>query len=351
MQKSAPGPHPVARYGWEPSYAGVQTFLKLPLCLSPDDLVAGAVDVAVGGIPWDGTNTARAGTHLGPSGIRRADNAWSPPLGRPSQKVRIDPFDHLVMADCGDAQVVPGSAELTGHNIERFVREILGAGCLPLLLGGDCWTNWPVISAVAQHYGPGTVGVVHFDAHPDCAKPEPGTVGNHGTAIRQLVDSGAVPGDNVIQVGVRGNWPSPAETEWMEQQGLRTHYMMEIENRGFRAVLDDVIAEASAIQRVFVWFDIDCVDPAFAPGTGSAEPGGLTSGEALRAMRRLAHEVGVAGMNVTEVSPPYDVGNNITALLANRLVLETMTGTAMRKAGISGVDYAHPRAAGGPPSL
>lgn len=349
MSLSKAGPRPVTRYNWEPSYAGVQTFLKLPLCLSAEDLVAGGVEIAIGGIPWDGTNTARAGTHMGPSGIRRSDNAWSPPVGRPSQRVRVDPMEHLVMADFGDAEVVPGSAELTGRNIERFVAEILQAECLPILLGGDCWTNWPVISAFAEHYGAGNVGIVHFDAHPDCAPPDPGTVGNHGTAIRQLVDSGAVLGRNVIQVGVRGNWPSPAETDWMEQQGLRTHYMMEVEDRGFRAVLDDVIDEAKGIDHVFVWFDIDSVDPAFAPGTGSAEPGGLTSGEALRAMRRVAHEVGIVGMNLTEVSPPYDVGNNITALLGHRLVLEAITGTAMRKAGIDGRDYTDPRAVSGPP--
>src|SRR4051812_40003683 len=151
MATREPGPRDVARYEWEPSYAGIQTFLKLPLCLSPDDLRAGGIDVAIGGIPWDGTNTARAGTHLGPQGIRRSDNAWSPPLNRPSQWVRVDPVEHLTMADYGDAQVVPGNPPETLENIKRFVHEILDAGAMPILLGGDHWITWPIVSAFAEH--------------------------------------------------------------------------------------------------------------------------------------------------------------------------------------------------------
>jgi agmatinase len=344
------GPKRVTRYEWEPSYVGIQTFLKLPLCLTAADLRAGAIDVAIGGIPWDGTNTARAGTHLGPQGIRRCDNAWSPPLNRPSQMVRVDPFDHLTMADYGDAEVVPGNPRLTQANIERFVTEILSADAMPILLGGDHWVTWPNVKAVADHYGHGTVAVVHFDAHTDTAPvPDDGGVGNHGTAIRQLIESGAVKGEDFIQIGIRGNWPDPTVTAWMEERGMKTHYMAEILARGFDTVLDDAIAEAKAsADHVFLTLDIDAVDPAFAPATGSPEPGGLTSLEIMRAVRRIAHEVGIVGMDIVEVSPPYDVGNNITALLAHRCVLEALTGTAMRRSGIQDSHYLDARAAGGP---
>lgn len=348
MTSREPGPRNVARYEWEPSYAGIQTFLKLPLCLSPADLAAGKIDVAIGGVPWDGTNTARAGTHLGPQGIRRCDNAWSPPLGRPSQFTRVDPMEHLVLADYGDAQVVPGNPPQTGENIRRFVLEMLEAGAMPILLGGDHWITWPVVSAFAEHFGAGSIGMVHFDAHTDTAVPEPGTVGNHGTAARQLIESGAVKPENFVQIGIRGNWPDPSVTAWQESQGMPIHYMAEIQRRGFDDVLEDVIEEARRAEHLFITYDIDSVDPAFAPGTGSPEPGGLTSAEAMRGVRRLAHEVGIAGMDVVEVSPPYDVGNNITAILAHRLVLEALTGTAMRRAGIEGTDFLDPRAAGGP---
>src|SRR5947208_1424345 len=103
-----PGPVTLSRYAWEPSYSGIQTFMKLPLCLSPQDLEAGGIDVAIGGVPWDGTNTARAGTHLGPQAVRRCDNLWAPPYGRPHLHTRIDPFQHLKLADYGDSEVIVG---------------------------------------------------------------------------------------------------------------------------------------------------------------------------------------------------------------------------------------------------
>ena len=342
----APGPVQIARYGWEPSYVGIQTFLKLPLCTTPADLIAGQIEVAVGGIPWDSTTTSRTGAHLGPQAIRRCDSAYSVPLERPSQHTRIDPFEHLRMADYGDAQVVPADPATTAVNIRRFVGEILNGGALPILLGGDHWVTWPTVSAVAEFYGKGSVGLVHFDAHPDTAPFEPGSMGDHGTCIRQLVESGSIEGANIVQIGIRGYWPGPEVTSWMEQQGIRTHYMAEILESGFDEVLDRAVAEARAgAEHVFLSFDIDSLDPAFAPGTGAPEPGGLTSSEVLRGVRRVVHEVGIVGMDVVEVNPSYDIGSNLTALLAHRVVLEALNGLAMRRAGITEQRYAHPRPA------
>jgi agmatinase len=341
------GPRRIARYDWEPSYVGIQTFLKLPLCTSPEDLEAGAIEVAIGGIPWDSTTTSRTGTHLGPQAIRRCDSAYSVPLARPSQFTRVDPFEHLTMADYGDAEVVPADPAKTATNVRRFVREILEGGALPILLGGDHWVSWPNVSAVADFYGAGSVGLVHFDAHTDTAPFEPGSMGDHGTCMRQLVESGAVNGENIVQIGIRGYWPGSEVTSWMEEQGIKTHYMAEIEEHGYKAVLDQAIEEAKAgAEHVFLTFDIDSVDPAFAPGTGAPEPGGLTSLQVLQGVRRVVHEVGIVGMDVVEVSPPYDVGSNITALLAHRVILEALNGLAMRRSGISEPRYVDPTAAG-----
>jgi agmatinase len=348
-QGPKPGPKPVTRYEWEPSYVGIQTFLKLPLCLSVEDLQAGGIDLAIGGIPWDGTNTARAGTHLGPQAIRRCDNAWSPPLSRPSQSVRLDPFRYLQMADYGDAEVVPGNTQLTFANLERFVGEILAADAIPILLGGDHAVTGPNVFAVAAKYGAGNVAVVQLDAHSDTAPVPPGHIGNHGNQMWQLIESGAIHGPDLIQLGMRGGWPDPEVTSWMEDKGIKTHYMAEVLHRGFDAVLEDVLTEAaSSAKHLFLTVDIDAADPAYAPGTGSPEPGGLTSHQMMRAVRRIAHEIGLVGMDIVEVSPPYDVGNNITALLAHRCVLEAITGLAMRRAGVAGRDYLDARAAGGP---
>lgn len=341
-----PGPMTLSRYAWEPSYSGIQTYMKLPLCLTPADLKAGGIDVAIGGVPWDGTNTARAGTHLGPQAVRRCDNLWSPPYGRPHLHTRTDPFQHLRIADYGDAEVIVGNPRRTYDNIQSFVREIASSRVIPIIIGGDHGITLPDVLGVADVHG-GRLGVIQFDAHTDTAPRGEDGLGNHGTQMRQLIEDGVIAAGSLIQVGIRGYWPPPDITAWMEQQGIKTHYMAEVQQRGFGSVIENVIAEARTVaDHVFLTVDIDSADPAYAPGTGSPEPGGLTSRELLWAVRRIAHELEIVGMDMVEVSPPYDVGNNITAILGHRVISEALTGLAMRRAGIEGTDYLDPRAAG-----
>lgn len=339
-----PGPITVSRdsdYGW----SGIQTFAKLPLCLTPADLRAGNIDVAVGGAPWEGTATGRTGTHLGPRAIRECD--YLSRDTRPHLGVRVDPFAHLNVADYGDADVLIGNTDGSYANIRSFVAEILDGGAMPIILGGDHGITWPSATAVADVYGYGNVGIVHFDAHADTAPDMRGTLAGHGTPMRRLIESGAVPGRNFVQVGLRGYWPNDEILGWMEEQKMRTHFMAEINAAGFDTVLARALEEAlETADHLYISVDVDCADPAFAPGTGTPEPGGITSGDLLRAVRRLAAEVGAVGMDVVEVSPPYDSGNNITALLANRCVMEALTGTAMRRLGLTQPDYADPRALG-----
>jgi agmatinase len=218
---------------------------------------------------------------------------------------------------------------------------------MPIILGGDHGITWPVATAVADLYGYGSIGVVHFDAHADTAPDMRGMLAGHGTPMRRLIESGAVPGRSFVQVGLRGYWPEPPILAWMEEQKMRTHFMAEIRVDGLDAVLERALEEAlDTADHLYISVDVDSADPAFAPGTGTPEPGGMTSGEVLRAVRRLAAEVGAVGMDVVEVSPPYDSGNNITALFANRCVFEALTGTAMRRLGLTEPDYVDPRALG-----
>ena len=344
-----PGPIDLTRYEIEPSWAGFQTFSKLPVCLTPEDLRAGEIDVAVCGAPWDGTAISRSGTHLGPQAIRSCDYHPVPPRARPHLHVGVDPFDHLKMCDYGDANIIIGDPQRTFDNVRDFVAEIVGAGVIPIVLGGDHGVTWPNVTALAEHLGYGNIGVVHFDAHADTAPEVQGVLASHGTPMRRLIESGAVRGRNFVQVGLRGYWPGPDVLTWMAEQEMRTHFMAEVEARGFNAVLDDAVSEAlDGAEYLFLSVDIDVADPAFAPGTGSPEPGGLTSRELLHAVRRLAAEVGIAGMDVVEVSPPYDSGNNITCMLAHRVVMEGLTGIAMHRIGLTQPDYLDPRAAGGP---
>jgi agmatinase len=317
----------------EPGYAGVGgTFCKVPLVLDPSDL-SGA-DVVIVGAPIDETVTNRPGARYGPRAIRLGDVGGGP--WRPNMDVGVEPFGVLTVVDYADAPVVPGDQAKSHAAIRRTVGEICASGAVPIVLGGDHSIAHPDVGAVADHLrltAPGaTLGLVHFDAHADNAPTLYGVTLSHGTPMRRLVDEGSLAGDRIVQIGLRGYWPDPDDFEWARGQGFRWHLMEEISERGMDAVMDDVVAVARSWDHVFLSFDIDVCDPAFAPGTGTPEPGGITAREALRAVRRIAWEVGLAGMEVVEVSPVYDHAE-ITAMLANRLVLEALSGLALRRLG------------------
>jgi agmatinase len=342
-----PGPVQVNRPRGERGFAGIQTFMKLPVCLTPEDLTAGEMDVAVLGVPWDGTVSGRSGTHLGPMAIRSADYMGGYGVSLPHLDVRVDPLEHLRACDYGDAEVQVGNTLGTFDLVREFVGGVVDAGVTPIILGGDHAITWPCATAVADAYGHGKVGIIHFDAHADTAPDTPGSLASHGTPMRKLIESGAIPGKNFVQVGLRGYWPDAPVLEWMEENQLRTHFMAEIDRDGFDTVLERALDEAlDSADHLYISLDVDVCDPAYAPGTGTPEPGGLTSGQILRTVRRLAAEVGIVGMDVVEVSPPYDGNAGITALLAHRAVREAMTGMAMRRIGLTEPDYIDPRSAG-----
>jgi agmatinase len=338
-----PGPISLVRYEEETAYQGFQTFLKLPICLTPDDLRAGEVDVAIAGVPFEMVDT-RGGTAHGPRGLRNCEYLPTPPLERPHVGVGVDPLQELTMVDYGDSPVSPFDLEKSIGAIESFVAEILGTGAVPILIGGDHTITLPIVRAFSNHYGAGKVGIVHFDAHSDTAAEMAGTVFSHGSAFRRLIEEGHVLGQNLIQVGLRGYWPGDEHLAWMREHEIKTHFMAEVEVDGARTVMERVIEEAGqGAEHLFVSVDVDVFDPAFAPGTGSPEPGGLAPLDVLPTVRRLAHEVGICGMDVVEVSPPYDTENGITALLAHRVIMEGLTGMALRRRGIEGRDYHDPR--------
>jgi len=198
------------------------------------------------------------------------------------------------------------------------------------------------VTGIARHVGWGRVGVIHFDAHADTGDTQFGSLHGHGTPMRRLIESGACRGDRFLQIGLRGYWPEPETLAWMAQQGMRSFEMGEIVARG----LDDVLTEAIGLAMtdcdgVFISVDVDVVDPGAAPGTGTPEPGGLTSRQLLDAVRRIAMEAPVVGMDVVEVSPPYDHAE-ITAYLGNRVVLEALSGLAWRRKGLRGEAQRNP---------
>jgi agmatinase len=177
------------------------------------------------------------------------------------------------------------------------------------------------------------VSVVHFDAHADTGDIEFGSLYGHGQPMRRLIESGAVRGDRFFQIGLRGYWPGPETLQWMAAQGMRSYEMTELTARGIDTCLDEVFAAAlDDCDAVFLSVDIDVVDPGMAPGTGTPEPGGLTGRQLLDAVRRVCLELPLAGMDVVEVAPAYDSAE-VTALLANRVVLEALSSIARRGAG------------------
>jgi agmatinase len=315
--------------GRMPSFMGPTTFMAMPLIEDPGELKKAGIDVAIVGAPLDWATTYRAGARFGPRAIRQANyltTAIAHHLGLDSR-----PLQTLRVADAGDALCPPGDIERGHTAIRTKVGGVLEAGTMPVVLGGDHSITLPSATAVADFHGHRKVGIVHFDAHADTGNDSWGVLLSHGTPMRRLIESGAYAGKNFVQVGLRGYWPPPNILEWMKEQGLRWHLMREIEERGFDAVLEEAITEAlDGPEAVYLSLDIDVLDPAHAPGTGTPEPGGLTSVELLRATRRIAQRLNLVGMDVVEVSPPYDHAD-ITAMVANRLVLEALSGLAAKK--------------------
>jgi agmatinase len=312
----------------EPSYAGGPTFQKVPLALEAADLTG--ANVAIVGAPMDDLVTYRPGTRFGPREIRIASDDGTPRLW--NMELGVDPFAELNVVDHGDALVKPGDAYASHRAIREAVDRVLDAGAVPVILGGDHSIAYPDITTVAERYDAGSLAVVQFDTHADTATDLYGLKWSHGTPFRHLVDDGVIPGERLIQVGLRGYWPFPEEFAWARSMGVRWHRMGEIVERGIDAVIEDVLAAITDADHLFLSVDIDVLDPAVAPGTGTPEPGGLTSRELLRAVRRLTLKRGLAGMDIVEVSPPYDHAS-ITAMAAHRVICEALSGLAVNRRG------------------
>jgi agmatinase len=311
------------------------TFLGVPAAsLDDPETLAGAAAVIVGA-PFDGGTSHRAGCRFGPLAIRTTD--YLPhDASRPHLALGVDPLRELGVVDVGDVLMVPGEIEQALQRLEDAVGQVAATGALPVVLGGDHTIALPDVTAVAQHVGWGRVSVVHFDAHADTGDTQYGSLWGHGTPMRRLIESGAARGDRFLQIGLRGYWPGPDTLDWMAQQGMRSYEMTEVVARG----LDECLTEAFAIatddcDAVFLSVDVDVVDPGMAPGTGTPEPGGFTGRQLLDAVRRVAMELPLAGMDVVEVSPPYDHAE-VTAYLANRVVLEALAGVAWRRRKLAG---------------
>jgi agmatinase len=318
----------MTRYGAQ--YGPDVTLLGVPRCDLAEPASFASADVVVIGAPYDGGTSYRSGARLGPSAIRTAD--YLPhDASRPSLALQVDGLADLRVLDAGDVEMFSGDAQRSLHDLESAVTGVAEAGVVPLVLGGDHSVTWPNVTGVARAHGWGRVGMVHFDAHADTGDVSFGSLMGHGQPMRRLIESGAVRADRFVQIGLRGYWPPPDVLDWMAAAGMRSYEMAEIVARGLDACLDEAIERVTDdCDAVFLSVDIDVADPAHAPGTGTPEPGGLSARELLDAVRRVVAAVPPAGVDVVEVSPPYDHAD-ITAALANRVVLEVLSAMALRR--------------------
>ncbi|HLM34823.1 MAG TPA: arginase family protein [Gaiellaceae bacterium] len=307
--------------GEKPDYAGLLTFGGLPYTQDPAELAG--VDVAIVGAPTDDLVSDRPGARFAPRAIRAA----SCPPG-PHLEAGVDATKVLRVVDFGDAAVVPADPVRSHAAIEATVGQAVAAGALPIVLGGDHSIAEPDIRACAAPHG--QVGLVHFDTHTDTGFEVFGVTRSHGTPMYRLVEDGIVDPRRYVQIGLRGYWPGPREFAWQRERGISSLFMHDVRAVGIAAVVERAVEIAGA-GPVFLSVDVDVLDPAFAPGTGTPEPGGMTSSDLLWACRKLASRLDLVGADVVEVIPTAVGSADVTALVAERLVREILTGVALRR--------------------
>jgi agmatinase len=305
----------------KPDYAGLLTYGGARYTQDPAGLAG--VDVAVVGAPTDDLVSDRPGARFGPRAIRAA----SCPPG-PHLEAKVDAFAELSVVDFGDAPVIPADPVRTHAAIEELVAQVLAAGAIPVVLGGDHSISEPDIRAVAAAHGP--VGLVHFDTHTDTGTEVYGVEVSHGTPFYRLVEQGHLDPGRYVQIGLRGYWPGEAEFAWQAEHGVTSFFMHDVRELGIGEVVRRAVEEVGA-GPAFLTIDVDVLDPAFAPGTGTPEPGGMTTTDLLWAARTLATELDLVGADVVEVIPMAVGSADITALAGDRIVREILTGIALRR--------------------
>jgi agmatinase len=300
-----------------PRFTGIRTFARLPHIRTLED-----VDLAVVGSPFDTGVSFRAGGRFGPSAIRAASvliRGHNPVLG-------VNPFEVLSCVDYGDIPIIPGYIERSYEVIERELTPIVEAGVIPLLLGGDHSVTLPHLRAT-RSVGP--VAVIMFDSHTDAWDSFFGEKYNHGTWMRRAIEEGLVDVDRSIEVGLRGTVYGPEDWTMLSKElGLDYLSTIDVLGQGVAATIDR-IRQRVGDRPAFISFDIDMVDPAFAPGTGTPEVGGPSSAQALEIVRGL-RGIDFVGFDVVEVIPAYDSAEQ-TSLLAAHLGFEMMSLVALRR--------------------
>jgi agmatinase len=312
-----------APYGEKPDYAGLLTYGGAGYTQDPAELRG--FDVAIVGAPTDDLVSDRPGARFAPRAIRAA----SCPPG-PHLEAGVDAFEALRVVDFGDAGCLPADPVRSHQAIEATVGQVLAAGAIPVVLGGDHAITEPAARAVARARG-GALGMVHFDTHTDTGKVVFGVERSHGTFIRRLIDEGSLDPARYAQIGLRGYWPGEQEFGWQRERGVTSLFMHDVRDLGIREVVRRAV-EAVGPGPAYLTVDVDVLDPAFlGGGTGTPEPGGMTATELLLGVRTVATELELVGVDVVEVIPTAVGSADLSALVADRIVREALTGIALRR--------------------
>jgi len=297
-----------------PRFAGIPSFMRLPH-LNLNDQNINEVDFGLIGVPWDAGTTNRPGPRHGPRQMRDLSTMIRAMNGA----TRIKPFELANFADLGDAPVNPADIQDCMNRITEFYQKVKSKGIIPMTIGGDHLTSLPVLRALASK---APVGMIHFDAHTDLFESYfDGYKYTHGTPFRRAIEEGLLDPKRVIQIGIRGSMYDGADIEWGRDKGVTIIQIEELFERGIK----DVMQQARDIvgsNETYCSYDIDFIDPTFAPGTGTPEVGGPNSFQALQVVRELSG-VNLIGMDLVEVSPPFDQ-SGATSWLGISIVFEML---------------------------
>jgi agmatinase len=329
------GPVPLGRYDGS---GGPPTFGGYPLALTMEDLVAAEVDVAILGAPLNMGSGWRDSGKQATTDLRR----FSRPLRGMDQYALVNASETLNIVDYGDVAVDNDSTERSMQHVRETVREIAATGAIPMIVGGDHSLEYPNVAGLADVYGKENVSVIHFDSHYDAWWGDEPHLINHGYPVYRLINEGHVRGADYIQVGLRSSGLDATAFKWMREIGMRYHNMAEVEVRGWDAVIERVVAEASEEGRkIHISFDIDVLDPAFTVATGTPVPGGINMREAITIVRRLCAETNVVGFDLVELHPALDPTYQST-LNSAHIIKACLVGLAMNRKGLTAVHYLSP---------
>jgi agmatinase len=302
--------------GHQPAFAGINTFLKVPYLEDVHQL--SGHDIAIVGVPFDMGTTYRPGARFGPQGIRRISALYDSYC----LDLAVDLQEELDIVDLGDVFVIPSNIEKSFDQIDRAVSWIFEQGTFPVVLGGDHSIGYPDVRGLAPHVD-GKIGIVHLDRHIDIQDRDMDER-MHTTPWYHATNLPNVPAANLVQVGIGGWYGSRQGLAVARERRSTVLTIGDIERVGIDRAAEIALEIASeGATKIFLSLDIDVVDPGFAPGTGSPEPGGLTPREMLRFVRTIAAEAPLCGMEVVEVAPPYDV-HDVTSLLACRAIMDVL---------------------------